>query len=139
MAGPTTVPLVDILDGAPPIGTHGTIAIPTGGTSFTVLEEKVTPTWSFIEDKTPTGAPNRGRWVKERYKIELTIQLPRASSVTYGGTYPIPGNVFVWTPANETAVLNFCVIETPEERNNGSSIETAKITAMQVIGSVTTT
>lgn len=137
MSNPTNVPLIDILDGLPPVGTHGTVAIPTGGTTYAVLNEKVTPNWTFVEDKTFQGAPNRGRWLKQRYKLELTLQLARASAVLYGGGYPVPGDQFTWTPANETSALNFVVTEVPEERDNGSTIETAKITAIQTIGTVT--
>src|SRR6185295_6820535 len=109
MADPTNVPLLEILDGAPPDGTHGTVVIPTGGSTFVVLEEKVTPHWKVLEDFTAVGAPNRARWVKDRYDLELTLQLARASAVTYGGGYPIPGDKFTWTPANEVSALNFII------------------------------
>lgn len=137
MADPTNVPLKDILDGLPPVGTKGTVTIPTGGTVYPVLEEKVHCPWTVNADKTFDGAPNRRRNVKELYELELTLQLARASAVEYGGGYPIPGDVFVYTPANEVSALSFYVLETPEERTNSGAIETAKIKCIQAKGTVT--
>ena len=135
MSNPTAVPN-EVLDGAPPIGTHGTVSI--NSVSFVVLEEKITPTWTMVEDKTAIGYPNRLRKVKGRYGLALTLQLSRGNSTT-GTNYPIPGTPFTYPVQNETSSpLNFVVDEVPEERNNGEAIETAKITAWQAIGAITT-
>lgn len=133
-------PTTDILDNAPPIGTHGTVTIPSSsGTTYVVLHETITPQWKQVEDQTAVGAPNRKRWVKDRYKLALTLQLSRASSVTYGGSYPVAGQTFTYAVQNESSSpLTFVVIETPEDRDNGQTIETAKITAEQVIGTIST-
>lgn len=135
MADPTVVP-AEILDGAPPVGTIGTITIDS--VAFPVLSEKLTPTWKSVEDYTAIGYPNRKRWVKDRYKLDLTLQLSRLSGHTYGGAYPISGSTFTYVVSGETAAVNFVVTEVPIERDNGQAIETAKITAEQTIGTVTT-
>lgn len=121
-----------ILDGTPPYGTLGTITINT--VAYIVEDEKVTPNWSEAMDRTSTGRPNRKRWTKDRYAIDLKLQL--ASSAT---PYPPPGSTFAYTPKNETSPLTFVVIKTPEERNNEESfIETVTISCEQVINSITT-
>lgn len=135
MADPTVTP-AEILDGAPPIGTEGTVTF--NSVAFPVLESKVTPTWKFTEDLTSQGLPNRSRWVKDRYKLELTLQLPRVSSHAYGGPYPISGQVCTWAVNGETASVPFVIIDVPIERNNSGAIETAKISLVQTIGTVTT-
>lgn len=126
----------EVLDGAPPVGTHGTVTI--GGTAYVILDEKVTPHWKEVMDTTATGAPYRRRRVKDRYTIELELQLNRAAAVAYGGGYPIPGATFPWQIANEASSTTFVVDDTPENRVAGTAIETAKITATQAIGSITT-
>jgi hypothetical protein len=127
MAVPT-----QILDGTPPHGTMGTVTI--NSVAYIVEDEKVTPNWSEASDRTAAGLPNRKRWTKDRYGLELKLQL--ASSAT---AYPPPGMTFQYTPKNEATALTFIVIKTPEERNNEESfIETVTITCEQAIGSVTT-
>ena len=126
----------EVLDGAPPVGTHGTVTI--GGTAYVILDEKVTPHWKELMDTTATGSPYRRRRVKDRYTIELELQLNRAASVAYGGGYPVPGATFPFPVANETGTITFVVDDTPENRVAGTAIETAKITATQVIVGITT-
>jgi|SRR6185437_1341612 len=135
MADPTVTP-AEILDGAPPIGTEGTVTF--NSVAFPVLNSKVTPSWKFVEDLTSQGLPNRGRWVKDRYKLELTLQLPRVSGHAYGGPYPISGQVCTWTINGENAAVPFVIVEVPIERVNSGEIETAKINLVQTIGTVTT-
>lgn len=121
-----------ILDGTPPYGTKGTITI--AGTAYIIEDEKVTPSWGTAEDRTQVGRPNRKRWTKERYQLELKLQL--ASSAT---PYPPPGSTFNYQVKSETSTTPFVVIETPEERNNEVSfIETVTIKCEEVINAITT-
>lgn len=120
-----------ILDGTPPYGTMGTITL--NSVAYIVEDEKCNPKWNTAEDRKATGAPSRKRWTKDRYDIELKLQLATASTA-----YPPPGTTFSYTPKNESAALVFVVIETPEERNNEASfIETVTIKCEQAIGAVT--
>lgn len=121
-----------ILDGTPPHGTLGTATI--GGVQYIVEDEKCTPHWDSAEDRLAVGTPNRKRWTKGRYDLELQLQL--ASS---GTAYPIAGTTYTYTPKNEAAAVVFIVLDTPEERNNETSfIETAKIKLQSSVGAVTT-
>lgn len=121
-----------ILDGTPPFGTKGTITI--GGTAYIIEDEKVTPKWDTGEDRKANGQPNRKRWTRDRYGLELKLQL--ASSAT---PYPAPGLVFTFQVKGEATTTNFVVIETPEERNNEASfIETVTIKCEEVIVGITT-
>lgn len=136
MANPTTIP-AQILDGAPPTGTKGTVTINT--VVFPVLDEHLTPSWDETLDKTFNALPNRGRWVKGRYKLSLTLQLSQASAVNYGDYAAlIPGSTFPYPVQNETGTpLTFILLTVPVERTNQGGIETAKIEAVQAIGAVT--
>lgn len=121
-----------ILDGTPPYGTKGTVTI--NGTAYIIEDEKLNPNWATAEDRTQTGNPNRKRWTKERYALELKLQL--ASSAT---PYPPPASTFTYAVKNEASPILFVVIETPEERNNEPGfIETVTIRCEQVINSITT-
>lgn len=127
MAVPT-----EILDGTPPYGTKGTITI--AGTVYIIEDEKVTPKWDTAEDRLANGSPNRKRWTKGRYDLELKLQL--ASSAT---PYPPPASTFNFVVKNETNPVPFVVIETPEERNNETSfIETVTIKCESVVNAITT-
>lgn len=120
-----------ILDGTPPYGTKGTITI--AGTVYNIEDEKVTPNWADAQDRLPTGAPNRKRWTKDRYGLELKLQL--ASSAT---AYPPSGSTFSYQIKSETSTTTFVVIHVPEERNNEVAfIETVTIQCESVINSIT--
>lgn len=121
-----------ILDGTPPFGTKGTITI--AGTAYIIEDEKVTPKWDTGEDRKANGQPNRKRWTRDRYGLELKLQL--ASSAT---PYPPPGSTFNYQVKSETSTTPFVVIDTPEERNNETSfIETVTIKCEEVINGITT-
>lgn len=121
-----------ILDGTPPYGTLGTITL--NGTAYIVEDEKCTPNWQEAQDRKANGLPSRARWTKDRYDLELKLQL--ASGAT---PYPPPGTPFTYTPKNEASALNFVVVETPEERNNEATfIETSTIRCKQTIAVATT-
>lgn len=122
----------NILDGTPPYGTIGTITL--NAVTYVVESEKCTPHWVTAEDRTATGTPNRKRWVKDRYDLELKLQLASSSTA-----YPPPGTTYSYTPKNEASALTFVVLDTPRETNNEASfIETATIQLQSAIGSITT-
>lgn len=122
----------EILDGTPPYGTKGTITI--AGTVYIIEDEKVTPKWDTAEDRFATGSPNRKRWTKGRYDLELKLQLASAAT-----PYPPPASTFNFVVKNETNPVQFVVIETPEERNNETSfIETVTIKCESVVNAITT-
>ncbi len=121
-----------ILDGTPPYGTMGTISL--NSVTYIVEDEKCTPNWSRAADRTGTGLPNRQRFTKDLYDIELKLQLASSSTA-----YPPPGTTFTYTPKNESSALTFFVVETPEERTNSEDfIETVTIKAKQAKGTVST-
>ncbi len=110
----------------------GTITL--NSVAYIVEDEKVTPHWNEATDRTAAGLPNRLRETKDRYDLELKLQL--ATSTT---AYPPPGTTFSYTPKNEASPLIFFILDTPEERNNETSfIETATIKAKQAMGTITT-
>lgn len=121
-----------ILDGTAPHGTMGTITINT--VAYIVEDEKVTPNWSEASDRKADGSPNRKRWTRDRYKLELKLQLAASNTA-----YPPPGSTFTYAPKNIGNAITFVVINTPEERSNEESqIETATISCEEVVNSITT-
>lgn len=121
-----------ILDGTPPHGTLGTATI--NAVAYIVEDEKCTPHWNSAEDRKADSTPNRKRWVKDRYDLELKLQL--ASS---GTPYPPAGTTYNYTPKSEASAITFVVLDTPEERNNETSfIETATIKLQATVGAITT-
>ncbi len=121
-----------IFDGVAPYGTLGTLTI--GGVTYVVEDLKVTPSWATAEDRTALGGPNRKRWTKGRYGLELKLQLATGSTA-----YPIPGATFSLQVKNETSASTFVVIEVPEEYNNDSgNITTVTVRCESVVNSITT-
>lgn len=121
-----------ILDGTPPHGTLGTATI--NAVAYIVEDEKCTPHWNSGEDRLANGLPNRKRWTKDRYDLELTLQLATPTT-----PYPPAGATYSYTPKGEATALVFVVLDTPEERNNETSfIETAKIKLQSTVNAITT-